>query len=211
MTKALIFDFDGTIADSMALASEIANDILPKFGRSEGLTQDDIQKLRTMNIPQALSYLKIPAYRLPKLAIVAKQELAHRIEDLKPVDGMVEALKQLGEAGVEMGIVTSNSRKNVMTFLRKNDLKHHFSFVEAGAPLLGKSRNIKRTMKKQRISPSDCMYVGDEIRDIEASNAINIDCISVTWGVNARSVLEKLNPKAIIDKPSQLIKMILTD
>jgi len=206
MSKVLIFDFDGTIADSMAIAAELAQNVLPEYSSRGELNQSDVDKLRTMTIPQALRYLKIPAYKLPKLVIFGKQELAKRIEELKPVEGISEVIKQLSDQGVEMGIVTSNSKKNVMSFLRKHDLKHHFAFVEAGAPLLGKSRNIKHAMKKQRVDPANCIYVGDEIRDIEASKAINIDCVSVTWGLNARSVLEKLNPKAVIDKPSQLVK-----
>ena len=211
MTKVLIFDFDGTIADSMALASDIANDVLPAYGWPDGVSPSDIKKLRNMNVPQALRYLRIPAYRLPKLAIVAKQAFTKRIEHLMPIDGMVEVLRQLSEQGVEMGIVTSNSNKNVMTFLRRNNLKQYFSFVEAGASVLGKSRNIKHAIKSQRIDPKDCYYIGDEIRDIEASRAIKIDCISVTWGINTRASLEKLKPRIIIDKPSQLLKIVAAD
>ncbi len=209
MTKVVIFDFDGTISDIMELVSDIANDILPDYGRPQGLSQKDIQTLRTMTIPQALRYMKIPAYRLPKLAIVARQELTKRIEELKPIAGITEVLKTMSDNDVEMGIVTSNSRKNVMSFLRKNDLKHHFSFVEAGASIFGKSRNIRHAMKKQRIDREDCIYVGDEIRDIEACKAIKLDCISVTWGANARSILEKRNPSAVIDEPKQLLELIL--
>ena len=203
MTKVLIFDFDGTIADSMALATDIANDILP-----QPLSADDIQKLRGMNVPQILKYIQIPAYRIPKLAIVAKQALTKRIEELKPAEGIPDVIKQLSELGVEMGIVTSNSNKNVMTFLRKNDLKHYFSFVEAGASILGKSRHIKKAIKNQRIAINNCIYVGDEIRDIEASKVVGIKCISVTWGFNTHEVLEKLNPKNVIDKPNQLLKKV---
>lgn len=209
MTKAVIFDFDGTIADTMALVSDIANDVLPDFGRPQGLSQQDIQNIRNMNIPQALKYVNIPAYKLPKLAIVAKQELTNRIHDLKPFNGIIDALKKLNDNEVEMGIVTSNSSKNVMEFLRKNDLRHYFAFVDAGASILGKSRNIKHAIKKQRLSLESCVYVGDEIRDIDASKAVGIKCISVTWGANARQVLSGLNPDYTIDKPAELVKIVL--
>jgi phosphoglycolate phosphatase-like HAD superfamily hydrolase len=209
MNKVVIFDFDGTIADSLALALEMANKILPQFGWPSGLSETDVNSLRSMTIPQGLKYLKIPAYKLPKLAIVTKREFSEQIDRLKPVEGIVESLKKLSESGVEMGIVTSNSRKNVMSFLRKNDLKHYFSFVEAGASILGKSQNIKSTMRKQRVDSANCVYVGDEIRDIEASQAIGIDCISVSWGVNSRDSLVSRNPDSIVDKPSQLVSMVL--
>jgi phosphoglycolate phosphatase len=204
MTKVLIFDFDGTIADTMAFASEIANDILPLYGRPQGLSQEDIKQLRNMSIPNGLKYLKIPPHKLPKLAITAKQELTNRLDELKPVSGMVEALKKLHEQGIEMGIVSSNSPKNVLDFLRKYDLRSYFTFVEAGASIFGKSRHIKSAIKKQRLDKDDCVYVGDEIRDVEASNSIKIPCISVAWGFNAKSALERINPGKVIEHPKDL-------
>ncbi len=208
MKPVLIFDFDGTIADSMAMVSDIAGELLPGFGRPEGLSKKDIKNLRSMTIPQGLKYLGIPAYKLPKLALLAKAELSKRIEELQPIQDMVGVLKKLHEQGSEMGIVTSNSNENVAVFLRHNELKNLFSFIDTGVALLGKTRHLKQTLKRQKLKPRDCVYVGDEIRDIEAAKSLSMDVISVTWGMNEKSALKEKQPTDVVDTPEELLDSI---
>jgi len=58
------------------------------------------------------------------------------------------------------------------------------------------------------LNPEEVIYVGDETRDIEASQKINIKVIVVSWGFNSRTVLAEHNPDFLIHQPQELIEVM---
>ena len=82
MTPFLLFDFDGTIADSIHLGLSIANELAEEFGLSK-IDDAQFQILRSMSIPKALRELKIPLYKVPKLIPRVLAEYRHQIQTLK--------------------------------------------------------------------------------------------------------------------------------
>ena len=205
--RTIIFDFDGTIADTTSLIVEIANRTLPEFG-GKRLTDKDVQTLRGMTIPQGLRYLKLPTHKLPQMAIKGKQRLSHRIDELEPCPGMIDLLTQLHKKEFVLGIITSNSRPNVERFLERHKLTGIFDFIDTGASILRKGRRIKSSMRKHRLKSKDCLYVGDEIRDVQAAQVAGVDMAAVSWGVNTPEILSKHNPTYLLKHPQDLIKVI---
>ena len=63
-------------------------------------------------------------------------------------------------------------------------------------------------MKINKLTPEEVIYVGDETRDIEASKTIPIKVIAVSWGFNSAEALAKQNPDFLIQKPSELLKVM---
>ena len=204
--KNLIFDFDGTIADSVALAKELANEILPKLGK-DPLTDKDIEKIRTMTIPQGFKYVGVPFYKLPSLVVQAKQIIGRRIGELQPIDGVVEVLEKLPE-NTHIGILTSNTEKNVMSFLRRHKMTKYFDYIDTSVGIFTKSRKLKQTIKRHKLKKKDTIYVGDEIRDVEAAKSVGMPVAAVSWGANHPKVLKEYNPDYLIKKPKDLLKLI---
>lgn len=104
----------------------------------------------------------------------------------------------------KVGILTSNSKENVDLFLEKNDMMGQFDFIKSSSKLSGKAKCLKQIIKNTQSEASNTIYIGDEVRDIEACKKMKISIISVTWGFNASEVLEKHFPDFQVDTTDQL-------
>ncbi len=202
----LLFDFDGTIADSFHLAMEILEDLRP-IHNLPLLTEAELYEMRGLTIPAILSRLGISIFTLPSLIHNTKKYMNQRLNDLIPIFGMPEVLKRLKEMHIPMALLTSNSSDNVLPFLNKYDC-NVFDWFDFDVNLFNKSRHIRQQMHKRKLMESNCIYIGDETRDIKAAKDNRIPVIAVTWGLNPVVLLQKHKPDYLIDTPADLLKLI---
>lgn len=200
--KMVLFDFDGTLADTFADGLEILNDLSKQFGfrRLEG---EDIERARDMTTRQVMKFLGVPSRKLPTIAQHGVTKLKERMPAVRPFPGIAEMVQDLTSMGVRVGIVTSNSEENVNYFLRNHQIDG-IEFVRSSSRLLGKARVIRRAMKEFNFRPEDSLFVGDETRDIEACRRADLRCIAVTWGYNSERALSAQAPYRIIHSPTEL-------
>lgn len=206
MKKILVFDFDGTIADTFSEFISIGNKLAEKHSFRK-ITEEDIPRFREYDVIRVLRELKIPLWKLPLIVNDGRSELHKIIDILKPIKGIKKQLQKLHEAGVILGILTSNSEKNVRKFLEKNEMQL-FDFIYTGSSLFGKDKVMKSLLKEKGFANEDVFYVGDETRDIEAAKKVKIKMIAVTWGFISRKGLEKCSPDFLIDKPEELLGIV---
>lgn len=204
--KVIIFDFDGTIADTFDSILKIINRLSDEFGYKK-VKEDDVDKLRDKKSQEILKNSGISMIELPFFIKRVKSELNKEIESLKPTKGIKDALLKLKKDGYKLVILTSNSKENVSKFLKKNNLDL-FDFIYSGSSIFGKSKVINSLLKKLSLRPEEVIYVGDETRDIEAAKKTNIKIIAVSWGFNSKQILKKQKPDFLISKPKELIKII---
>ncbi|HVE16093.1 MAG TPA: HAD-IA family hydrolase [Chthoniobacterales bacterium] len=203
--RVMVFDFDGTIADTFQQGLDILNGLAAEFGYKP-LAGDDVEKARGMTTRQVMRFLGIPNRRLPAIASRGIRELRARIGEVRPIAGVPEVLRALRARGIRLGIVTSNSEENVGIFLKHHDLEI-FEFVRSSSRLLGKAREIRQAMKRDRFGAEEVLFVGDETRDIEACRRARIRCAAVTWGYNLRESLLAQDPYCIFDRPEELLSV----
>ncbi|WP_337884785.1 HAD-IA family hydrolase [Fischerella thermalis] len=205
--KVVIFDFDGTIADTVDALVSIANRLAKEFGYVQ-ITPEELALLRNLTSREIINYSGISVFKIPFLVKKVKGELKSKIPELKPIPGMKEALINLKNAGHRLGIITSNSKDNVTEFLRINELDNLFEFIYSGITIFGKTTIINNLLKQKQLKPEEVIYVGDETRDIEASKKANIKVVAVSWGFNSPEVLAKQNPNYLIHHPSELLDVV---
>lgn len=204
--KVVLFDFDGTLADTFADGLQILNDLSGQFGfrRLEG---DDIERARDMTTRQVMRFLGVPSRKLPSIAHHGVQRLKERIPNITPFPGIVEMLQCLATDGIRLGIITSNSEENVNLFLKNHQIDC-FEFVRSSSRLLGKARVIRQAMKEFHFCAEEALFVGDETRDIEACRRVGLRCTAVTWGYNTSRALAGQSPYRVIQSPSDLREII---
>lgn len=205
--KVIIFDFDGTIADTLDAIMNISNRLALEFGYKQ-TSFEEITQLKNLNSREIIKQSGISIFKVPFLIRKVKAELSKEIAEVKPIIGIKEALIQLKAQGNNLLIVTSNSKDNVVLFLEKNNLQDLFSFVYSGATLFGKSKIINKILQQENINIEQLIYVGDETRDIESARKSKIKAIAVTWGFNSQEVLAQQNPDFLIHQPHELINVI---
>jgi len=205
--KVIIFDFDGTIADTLEALVTIANSLAVKFNFKQ-ITPEELAVLRNLNSRQIIKKSGISLLQIPFLVKRVKSELKQQIQHLSTIPGIKEALIELNNQGHRLGIITSNSTDNVTAFLQKNELEHLFDFIHSGITIFGKTRIINNFLKQENLQPEEVIYIGDETRDIEATKKAHVKVIAVSWGFNSREVLAAENPDFLIDHPSELLEVI---
>jgi phosphoglycolate phosphatase-like HAD superfamily hydrolase len=205
--KVIIFDFDGTLADTLDALVIITNRLALEFGYKQ-TAPEELAQMRNLSSREIFEQSGISIFQLPFLLRRVKLALHKDIQKLSPILGIKEALTHLKNEGNRLGILTSNSEENVSVFLKKHGIEDLFSFIYSGTTLFGKHKVIRKFMKQNNLNTQEVIYVGDETRDIEASKRINIKVIAVSWGFNSREALAKHNPDFLIHKPGELIEVI---
>ena len=207
VVSVVIFDFDGTIADTLDPLLAIANNLAKEYGYPL-ITAEQLNQFQTLDSRAIIRQSKIPILKLPFLLRRLKSDLNQQITTVQPIEGMPEAIRELKRHDHSLGIVTSNSEPNVSAFLEHHNLLHLFDFVKSGTTIFGKHRIIRRLLKQKNIDIQNTVYVGDETRDIESAKAIDMPIISVSWGFNDHSVLAQYSPNQLIDNPKLLLPSV---
>ncbi len=202
----VIFDFDGTVADSFAESLLAYNRVAPRL-RLRRVAEADVAELRRMGAGQLMAVLGIPMWKLPRLMIAVRADLMDHFHAVTPVPGIGEALREVARAGHHLAIVTSNSLANVRGFLARHDLDL-FPTIVAGASIFGKSTRLRRLLKAAHMDGSESVYIGDTSPDIRAAREAGTAAIAVAWGFSAREPLAAETPDAVIEATSDLAPAI---
>jgi len=206
--KTIIFDFDGTIANTLELIIKNYNQLAPKF-KTKIIKKSDIAKIRGTSIKELMKEYNISWIKLTILIFTIQHKMSKQIQNIEAFEGMIELLNKLKNKNYNLGILTSNSKKNVSIFLKNNNSHNLFKFIHSEKRLFGKDKILKKILKKYKLNNKDIIYIGDEIRDVEACNKINIPIIAVTWGLNTKTALKQKTPNIIVDTVEELTKSIL--
>lgn len=205
--KVIIFDFDGTIADSHNTLVEITNRLSSEFGYKP-IDPEKALQLKNLSSSDIVKQSEISLFKIPLLLRRVRVELGKEIQHLKPIAGIEKSLQELKKQGYQLGIITSNIEENVEFFLENNHLRELFDFVSASKTIFGKHRAINKFIAQNQLNKNKVIYVGDETRDIVAAKDSNIKVIAVGWGFNSVKVLAEYQPNFLIHQPQELVKAI---
>src|SRR5579884_2984879 len=184
--RALIFDFDGTIADSFEVFVRSIEIVLKR----EPFTASEIKELRQYSMPEVGKKLNIKKWQLPMLVIKGRREVDRHMDDVTVFKGIPEMLADLSGHGHKLYIVSSHAPAGIQAFLDKHQLSQYFSGIYGNVSLLGKAKTLKKLQRQHGFTNSECIFVGDEVRDIQAARKAGVECIAVSWGFNMLTVLK---------------------
>lgn len=205
MSKLLIFDFDGTIADSLELVIELFYELT---GRENDFNEEKRATMQELPLRQLIKVLSVRPWHVPLLLMRGRKKMAARLKEVKVFDDMPRVIGRLHEKGYRLLVVTSNSEENVRAFLRANGMEGSFEQVYGSVGLFRKKRLLKKIVRRSGMDTKDCWYVGDEARDVIAAHHAHIRIAAVSWGFNSRRLLEAHHPEAIAAKPSDLLRIL---
>jgi HAD superfamily hydrolase (TIGR01549 family) len=203
----VIFDFDGTIANTFPLVVGIVNRLSESFGY-EKISEDEIEKVRNMKIGDLRGFLKLSWMQVPIFLMRVRQELFNQIGLLRPVFGIEDLIAELDKKKVTLGMITSNREEVVSVFVKKYFVEK-FSFIHTGTSIFGKHKVLSDVLAHYHLAKDEVVYVGDELRDIEAAKKVGVRVVSVTWGFQARELLEKACPDYIVEDVRSLRELLI--
>lgn len=203
----VIFDFDGTLADTFPLIVDVSYRLAPG---SKRLPSKKIDSLRELPLMTAMQKLGIAYWYMPILLLFVRRRMRPRMAEVRPCDGVLPMLRALQDAGHRMYVLTSNYKENVQIFLRHHRIERFFREVDTVyyASTATKTRALKKMLKRDQLDTSDSYYVGNEALDVEAAARAGIKGIAVRWTGFNEEELRKAKPIAILDKPSELVGLL---
>lgn len=205
--KTLVFDFDGTIADTLGETRRIFNLMAPDYGIRQ-VAEDELESLRHLSLKELLNHLDIPKRRVPALISRGTGMMRGNITQLQLIAGMAEVLVELRRHTDSLGVLTSNATANVDLFLQTHGLRDQFDFISSTSKLTGKAKHLKAIRKTFSLRPEQMLYIGDELRDVKAAQKAGIPIAAVTWGFNSRESLAASEPDYLFDQPTDFLRLL---
>jgi beta-phosphoglucomutase len=217
MFDAVIFDWDGTLADSRRVVvasfqkalSDLDCEISEAFieqriGIGSAETFKEILHSCKKIFDEAL------IRRLVKLKVRNEIEMSGGITLF---NGALHLLQSL-QGRIRLGLASMNDRVVIEHLLRVMSLKKFFSAVVTAENVVCSKPNPEIFLKcagELKCIPERCVVVEDSVFGVEAAKLANMRCIAVLTGVHSKEMLEKANPDLIVDflaKGNEIIKFI---
>ncbi len=201
--KLIIFDFDGTLADSFELLVTSYNKIALKYGVNL-IDDHDKKAMRDQGPKEVLKKLGVSKIQLPFIVRHLRKEMMEHINDVHPFEGIKEMLFSLGK-NYHLGIMTTNSVTNVTHFLAAHELEDTIKFIMSDIGPFGKTKVLKTLISNYKVSPENILYIGDELRDGTAAQQAGVLFGAVTYGFNSEKALRKIEPAFIVHSTKDIV------
>jgi phosphoglycolate phosphatase len=193
--RLVIFDFDGTLADSFPFFLKVFNQLAAQH-HFKPIEPDLVGSLRHYNTRQMMQYVGLPAWKMP---LVAKNFIAmmkQNADSIPLFHGVQPMLEQLSAAGIALAVVSSNSYENIIRILSP-DIAPLFRQYECGMSVFGKASRIRSVVKRSGIAPEESLYIGDLAADGEAAHAVSVAFGAVLWGYGTAESLQAEGPELL--------------
>ena len=211
MIRGIVFDFDGTIVDSMQMVFSALNDALKKrslptieielLGRMAGLPVIDIISSKAHITEAAAKEVEKDVFKTYTSFCRTSCQLLPHVES---------TLKTLKSKKIKLGLFTTTPTKPLMAVEKKFSLKDYFDIMIAKEDAENKPNpeGLNKIVKEFGIRKDECLYVGDSPIDILTGKAAGIKAIAVTTGIATLQQLKEANPDGIISDLEKLLVYI---
>lgn len=204
--RLVIFDFDGTLADSSGWVRGVLNDVARRYG-FRTLTADEFTMLRGQDSRAIVRYLGVPMWRMPLIAAHMRGLMRRDAGRIALFGGVDALLRGLADRGVTLAIVSSNAEDNVRRILGPENagLIAHY---ECGASIFGKRSRFRRVLRRTGIPTGEAVAIGDETRDIEAAALEGLASGAVAWGYATPELLRRQGPTLLFDSVEHMTAVL---
>lgn len=206
MIKFVVFDFDGTMVNSMDLALRLYNDLARTY-KVRVLSDEDVHVFKTLSTAERYKFVGAPFYLLPILIYRFRRNYTKHVHTIAGVDGVRELLFDLKRRGYSLSIVSSNSVGNIRQYLQRAKLDV-FDRIFSSRGIRGKYAALRKAAKFFKAKPENMIYIGDEILDIEACRKAGMPIIAVGWGFESIAHLASFDPDFLVHKPEQIMSIV---
>lgn len=211
--RLVIFDFDGTLADSVPAIKRTARAVLLRHGLTDE-AMGDLTRLIGPPFPQA--YSLVYGFSAEEAAQITEEYRAiYRSIGLSAwplFDGISELLGDLRAAGRLTAVASSKRMELVRVALADNDATDLFDLAlgKASDAESNKAGLVSRAIDELGVSVSDAVMVGDRHHDVEAAAAVGLPCVGVSYGGATRpGELEDAGACAVVDSVEGLRRVLL--
>lgn len=219
MKKAVIFDLDGTLSDSINSIKYCGDRAVEPFGYGP------------FTVKQYQYFVGDGAENLIKRALTAggDTQLEHFDEafalykkyfradcmyQVKPYDGIPELLKELKDRGVAVAVLSNKPHVETIQVIETLFGKDTFDIIQGQTDDLAikpSPEGVFRILKQLNLAPEDILYLGDTATDMKTGKSAGAFTIGALWGFRERDELEENHADAVIEHPLQLVPFLAAE
>jgi phosphoglycolate phosphatase len=200
--RLIIFDFDGTLADSFGWAAGLVNQFADQYGFRR-IEPNERESLRVLDAKTLIQHLGVPAWKIPIMAAHVRKLMGQQIDQIPLFAGISEQLHCLAAGGITLAVVSSNAEQNIRRVLGP-DNSALIAYFECGAGIFGKAPKLKTVLRKSGIAAAQAILVGDEIRDQHAAQQVQMAFGAVAWGYTNYAALLARGPELAFESVTEL-------
>jgi phosphoglycolate phosphatase len=204
--RLVIFDFDGTLADSFEFFASVVNDLADRF-RFRRIDPSEYETLRHYSAAQMIRHVGLPLWKIPQVGRHFQSLMAESIHRIPLFAGVDRTLRNLSDRGISLAVVSSNTCSNVQRVLGP-ELEGLIAFYECGVSVFGKQTKFRRILKRSGVPRSEAIYIADEIRDLESARQAGIAFGAVSWGYTNVEALKKLGPDEVFATVEEIAEKV---
>ena len=181
--RAVVFDLDGTLVDTMQLILDTYVDTIRSLGGPDLTTDDVLAKFHVGPTPALLEHFlerPISAEDMERYHAAYEQAIA----GLQPFPHVLEVLEQLSRAGYRLGLFTSATRRAAVRVLTRARLDRHFEAVVGGDEVTHPKPapdGLELVCRQLGVRPNQAAYVGDALVDLECARHAGALAIHARW------------------------------
>lgn len=207
MLKCVIFDWDGTLADSISKITACKHFLALKYK----LARPSVETVRNvLGLPFELALSTcFPTANKEILKQMGTEFHSLMQQDEYQADlysGVKDMLASLKEQGIMLAIATSKDRRELNKALLFHKLTDVFDISCCGKEYKEKPdpTMINSIMAKLSLHANECLMIGDTTTDVEFANRAGIPVVCVSFGAHSKERLQRLAPSALIDNWEQI-------
>jgi phosphoglycolate phosphatase len=205
--RLAIFDFDGTLADSLPWFRASFDDMVARFNLSP-VPAEEIEGLRGMSAREIMARLDVSKWQLPAIVSDMRKRKLAAASEISLFKGIPDMLADLQGRGIKIAIVSSDSEASVRQVL--GSATRLITRFDCGAAMFGKHWKFRRVARRLAIKPAETICIGDELRDIDAAKAAEMDSGAVTWGYALPSALQAAGPTHLFSSIEEMTERLAT-
>ena len=199
--RLAIFDFDGTLADSLDWFRASFQETIARFDLAP-VSPEELEGMRGLSAREIMARLKVSMWQLPVIVSDMRKRKLAAASETSLFAGIPAMLADLQRLGVKTAIVSSDSEASVRQVL--GPTASLITRFDCGAAVFGKHWKFRRVARKLGAKPTETICIGDEIRDIEAADAASMDSGAVAWGYALPAALQAAKPTHLFNSIEQI-------
>ena len=207
--KAVIFDFDGVIADSKSTIYAIYRVVLAEMNKKFPFSLEEFTDVLDGNYKNFYASMGVEESEIEKANEIYKRQYMQLEKEIRPFHGASEVLSELKKRGYKIGISSNTHEFIIRRLLAQFGFENHVDAVVGGKDinkLKPDPEQILLVMEKLGVKHTECAFIGDMEVDILAGRAAKVArLIAATYGYHPRERLEKFNPDFYVNNPFQIL------
>ncbi len=228
--RGIIFDLDGTIYDIVGSVKQAVEDGVEKYKLKDKLkvSMDEalsevahlIEDLQNYPIPKII----LNSYNLLQISLLEGQRLIKKLriviyvynqfnkynEDAGIFPNIEDIISKLHEQNKKLAILTNNKNTHAEEVLKKFNLNQYFDLIigfNEVSEVKPNPEGILKILDTWKIKPSEAIFIGDMVTDIQAGKAANVKMVCIASGLAPKNTLLECNPDALVDNTLELKKL----